>query len=435
MENSTRDSFKPNQRWKVWLLRIYSLLLSWFLVPLLATLIGAMLVSRIAGRLMAPTSYKIYVVGNMDRSVAAQKIAEAFNPENCHLPTFGGVPVEVLRRNDQGDRSQAQLLAQKLSRRPDTLLVVGHIGSGQTKEALPIYMEAQPAVPVILTTETTPDLVPASVKKYTHHPVLRLSPTDKEQARIAAGFVARQAAAKRKTVWVVQDVSDDTVYSEFLANDFVREAEKRHARVVLWSTNLNIPTAKTLHALNIGCVFFAGDWPAALVLIRELREIYGSAVPEIVLSDASVDPHLLKRGGKDVEGVYLTYPMKATEFREGYAVYGENACRVVQRLLGSEDTPPEVDQMAAKAGWFGYTLRTVFGIRRVKDARLVLRSRILYAEAYQITFTLPSGDEIRFGLRDKDGEEGARVDSGATFYLWRVTNDNFADIASANDEL
>jgi phosphate/sulfate permease len=56
MEDSARDSLESNRRWKVWLLRIYSLLLSWFLGPLLAALIGAMLVSRIANRLMAPLS-------------------------------------------------------------------------------------------------------------------------------------------------------------------------------------------------------------------------------------------------------------------------------------------------------------------------------------------------------------------------------------------
>ena len=116
--------------------RIYSILLGWFVLPLVATLIGATIISRIANRILSPTSYKIYIVGNMDKSVAAQKIALAF--ETCALKDFRDVPLSVVKRNDEGEPSQARQLAESISREPDTLLVVEEILKKKKKEALTI---------------------------------------------------------------------------------------------------------------------------------------------------------------------------------------------------------------------------------------------------------------------------------------------------------
>jgi ABC-type branched-subunit amino acid transport system substrate-binding protein len=405
--------------------RLFSILRAWFLLPLVGALIGATIVTRIASRILAPNSYKIYIVGNMDKSVAAQKIALAF--DTCGLKDFSGVRLEVVKRNDEGEPSQARQLAENISRQPDTLLVIGHIASGQTKEALPIYLAVQPPIPVILTTETTPNLVPVTVIAGAYSPVLRLSPTDREQARIAALFIAEKVAAKRATskqnaIWVVQDVSGDTVYSEFLANQFIREVQRRHAKVVLWSTNLTVPTAHALHALDIGWVFFAGDWPAALVLIRELRTAYTQKeMPNIVLSDACVDQQLIDEGGSDIEGVYLIYPMKVSQGGEGYTAHAENVCNLVQKLLEEANYTANVHRLAEQEGGLSYKFRSLLGIKRVKDARRLLSSRMQSAEDQAEAFTLANGSKIRFARKDQDGEVGARIDPDATFHIWQVS--------------
>lgn len=316
-------------------------------------------------------------------------------------------------------------------------MVVGHVASGQTKEALPVYLATQPPVPVILTTETTPNLVPVTVKAGTYMPVLRLWPTDREQARVAAHFVAKHATAEKDTstqnaIWVVQDVSGDTVYSEFLANEFIRDVQRRHAKVVLWSTNLTVPTAHALRALDIGWVFFAGNWPAALVLIRELRSVYtpdfGQQMPRIVPSDACMDQHLISEGGRDVDQVYLTFPMKVSAsgkrdpIRAGkeYAEHADDVCTIVRALLEEADYSPDVYRLAEKEGGLGYQLRSLLAIKRVKDARLLLSSRMQSAEDQAESFTLANGSKIRFARKDQDGEVGARVDADATFYIWQV---------------
>jgi ABC-type branched-subunit amino acid transport system substrate-binding protein len=417
----------------------YSLLYIWLLLPLLATLIGAILISRIANRFLGPTSYKIYVVGNMEArgneaaDTVAHQIYAAFDARKGYLKDFGGVTLQVVPQNDQKDPSQARQVAERISHQTDTLLVIGHIASSQTKEALPIYLNVSPPIPVILTTETNPDLVPIKIKKHTYRPVFRLAPTDKVQAQVAADLIARQANAEGKAIWVVQDISGNTVYSAFLANDFIKDVQKQHAKVVLWSTNLNTPTANALRVLNIGWVFFAGSWPAALVLIRELRVIYGHRMPGVVLSDASVHQELIDEGGNDVVGVYLTYPMRAPpKGGPDYAAYGDNACRVVERLFEDVYDSGDFDEIAAKEGGLAYRFRALMGIRRVKDARRVLASVMQEAEETRQVFDLANGHKVQFGV-DEDGEDGVRVDSDAKFYIWRVSNKTFTDVSPTDE--
>ncbi len=59
---------------------------------------------------------------------------------------------------------------------------VGHVLSSTTKAALPIYMKTDPQIPVILTTETNPQILPARDDPDQEFPVFRLSPTDDDQA-------------------------------------------------------------------------------------------------------------------------------------------------------------------------------------------------------------------------------------------------------------
>jgi ABC-type branched-subunit amino acid transport system substrate-binding protein len=419
--------------------QLSSIFLAWILLPFIGALIGAMIISRIVNQVLAPNSYKVYVVGNMGKSTAAQTIAQAL--AGCDLKEFRGVPLDVVKRDDEGEPSQARRLAQDITGQPDTLLVIGHIGSGQTKEALPIYLAARPPIPVILATETTPNLVPVAVTPGTYMPVLRLWPTDREQARVAAHFIAKRvtdenAPSKQNAIWVVQDVSGDTVYSEFLANEFIREVQRRRAKVVLWTTNLSVPTAHALRALDIGWVFFAGNWPAALVLIRELRSVYasssGQGMPSIVLSDACMDQQLIDEGGQDVQGVYLSFPMRVSKGGKEYSQQAENVCNIVRTLLEDEDYTADVYRLAQKNGGFLYELRSILGVKRVKDARRLLSSRIQSAEDQAEAFTLANGSKIRFARKDQDAEVGARIDADATFYIWQVRKG--ADLANANKE-
>jgi len=188
-----------------------------------------------------------------DPSSVAKQIYDGFTKEfdarSKGELNFEGAALTVAQEDDRGDPTRARQIAEKIARQPDTLMVIGHASSGQSKEALPIYLDARPPIPVILTTETNPDLVPAKIKVHKFRPVFRLVPTDKVQAKVAADFIERQAdASDKKSIWVVQDLSGigNHVYSSYLADEFVKDVHNRHAQVVLWSSNLTPPAQAPL---------------------------------------------------------------------------------------------------------------------------------------------------------------------------------------------
>jgi hypothetical protein len=269
------------QRWYVvWLISLFQILKSWVLIPILASLVGTILVTRAVANVMGPSSYTIYVVGDFGRS-ASERIYQVFRHE--HLPRFGDLPLRVTRMDDHGDPADAARIAARICRgASDALMVIGHVTSSQTKAALPIYLAAKPPVPVILPMETTPDLAPPKSQKVGYDPILQLSPTDDQQAQAAAEFLSTR---KAKAVWVVED-TDNSVYSNYLANAFIRAVQTRNTngkkmndeetngeKIVLWSTNKSPPTAQAIRELNINWVFFAGRRQNGLILVTQLHAI------------------------------------------------------------------------------------------------------------------------------------------------------------------
>src|SRR5262249_4195664 len=191
--------------------RIYPIIVGLLLLPLLGAVINWIVIDRLIARARGPDSYKVYIVGNLQREDSvAQQIYTEFTAEG-DLKTIDGTPIEVTLKDAQGDPTQARQIAAKIAVKNDTLLVIGHIGSTQTKAALPVYLAADPPVPVILTTETNPNLTPPKLSNTKRFPILRLSPNDAQQARSAAKFMEKAGA---KAIWVVENV-DNPVYSSY----------------------------------------------------------------------------------------------------------------------------------------------------------------------------------------------------------------------------
>jgi ABC-type branched-subunit amino acid transport system substrate-binding protein len=392
------------------------LLKYWVIFPLFAALIAALVIGRVTNWLLGPKSYKVYVVGSLDDE-ATKQIWERFSEQKSRLTSFGGIKVDVESVDDLGDPLNARRISVDLAERNDTLMIVGHHFSTQTKEALPAYLQqAQPPIPIILTTETNPNLLPPKITKGTYYPVFRLSPTDEKQAESAVQFAISQGAT---AFWVVEDISNP-VYSSFLARKFIDQAQEKSKRVLLWSTNLNIPSVDAIRALKIDWVFYAGDWPNALILIRQLKAMSSNnRMPGIVLSDGSMDRRLINQGGDDVEGVFLTHPMTAKAYADvQYGIYGKDAFRLVESLL--EEGDKRFGQLARKEGGTWYLAESILGIHRVVDARNVLFALMEEAVRTRHTFDLSDGTRCTFE------DDGTRRD--AIFHVWKVQNHQFVDI-------
>ena len=423
--------------------RMYSIAASWLLVPLAVTLVGVMVIDPSTKRIMGPDQFKIYVVGDFDDDLLqdphdpassipspAEQIFESFNSSGISQSKVDDTQLEVVKENDHGDSAQDGTIAQQLAAEPDTLMIIGAMGSTAAKTAFPFYLNAKPPIPVILTMETSPHLLPAVVgDEEGFRPVFRLSPTDYKQAQAVAELMDKSGAQK---IWVVED-TDNRVYADFLAEEFIRRVQKSgQSRVLLWSTNATDPTSDHVHALGIDWVFFIGRWQRALVLVRELKAVYGPSVPGIVLSDTSVDKELINEGANDVEKVYLTNQMSATDYKDGngYRSYGEDAGSVVKELLSNITTSSSCDEKV-RGGGFAYKVRRLFGIKRVADARRAMIAVMHEESDRNKLFILTGRPPIQFGSdKDQDpSERGLRVDANAKFQIWRIMPNRHASDA------
>ena len=379
-------------------------------------------VDRVKEAWLGPSSYKIYIVGNFgDSQDSSNQIRKAFLKKGQPPVKVGGVPVEIVTRNDQRDPEIARKVSEELARGSDTLMVIGHMYSTQTKAALPNYLlRAQPPIQVILTTETNPDILPSLPDQEYDRPVdmflpvFRLSPTDDTQARAAAEFMINRRGTD--SCWVVED-SSNPIYARYLALQFIRQMQLKGKKVLLWTPNLAAPDIESFRTLKADCVFFAGEWSNALMLIQQVRRIARAlgpgADPTILLSDWAAEKPLVEIGGDLVNDVFLVHPMESN--LGDYALTGQDARAVVDALL--DEASRRFSTIAKKNGGLAYRLRSLLRMHRIADARRVL-AQVMHCTVHRgYEFDLEAGRHARFTYQT--------TNDLASFHIWTVRRREF----------
>jgi len=415
-------------------------------VPLIGGILGIMVVGRAIDWYAGPKSYNVYLVGDL-ADPNLQKLRLEYEKQQNQQKSLKIANVDIRYISLEAKEKDAAKISAKLAEEDDTLLVVGHLSTTASANALPSYLNASPPIPVILANETNPELLPADYH-INYAPVFRLSPTDNKQAERAAEFVIHQGA---KNIWVVEDVITNNIYSRYLAQEFVHQVHTKHqaqvqvqaknqvrerrsvydanqsstniqpyekrvsrseySKVVLWTTNMAPPSTDVLHALKIGWVFFAGSASNCLILTRQVNEVWKDQTkPDVLLASSCANPELLKQGGEDIKQAYLTHPMLASDFNErGFEIRGAQAFQLLSQLIANTDY--EFSTHAAKQGGVWYYVRWVLGIHRVGDARNALRAFMEQAVNSDHPFLL-DGQRYTFN-RDGTAKE-------TEFHVWQV---------------
>ena len=109
-----------------------------------------------------------------------------------------GRPIELVARDDLGDPDSAVSVAVDLAAQ-GVVAVVGHVYSGTTLAASPIYGSAPVPVPVITPSSSAPELSVAGPHMF------RLCPTDLEHGAALATFVHRSLGLSRGAVFYLND--------------------------------------------------------------------------------------------------------------------------------------------------------------------------------------------------------------------------------------
>jgi branched-chain amino acid transport system substrate-binding protein len=397
------------------------------LSQIVAAILSLVIVARITNWWTGPQVYRVYVAGSFNPiEDTTQEVWEGFNREGP-IGTIDGINVVADRENDGGDPNEAQKVAEDLAERNDTLMVVGHLLSTQSKYALPKYLQIEQPVPVILATETTPDLLPSNLPDASPYPVFRLSPTDDNQAATAEDWAVENLQAKQ--YWIVK-AKHNEAYSEYLANEFNKQVVMAGKHVVATTYSDEAPNPVELLKKNIDCVFFVGDEVHAMTLIDQIGLIPWIKKPRIMMSDWSVGPHLLQEKGKAAEGIFLIHPLSADVYTKyQYDWYGDQARELVEHLV--RDANSRFAQVLANREPLSYWYRKFLNVHRVKDARAAISAIMNERHTFETRTThrdsKPESEKVTYKF-DHDGKSAT-----TEFHIWQIQKQNFVECQLEQD--
>lgn len=312
----------------------------------------------------------IGVVGPMSGSFAVLGAQMVVGAEQAiaDINARGGVrgePLVLEVGDDRCDRKQAETVAnQMIGRGVD--LIVGHLCSGPSLVAAPIYRDAG----II---QISPGARAAPYTDERAGPgTFRLTGRDDRQGPFTGSYLAERFPEERIAI-----VYDDTPYGTKLAeatlkamNDAGKDEELYEAHP---ATDRNFgPLLSRIVAERIGVLYFAGDHAEAALIVRRLRDD-GTDI-QLVASDTLMTQEFIEIAGDAGEGALMTYPPDPAQneeaagvvegfarhdiVAEGYIIPSYAAVEVWAAAANAAETA-DFDAMAASLG--AETFDTVLG--------------------------------------------------------------------------
>lgn len=271
---------------------------------------------------MAAQPIKIGVAGAHSGDLASYglptvKAAELVVKDINAKGGINGAKVELLVEDDVCKPEVATNTATKLVSE-GVNVVIGHICSGATKAALPIYRDA--GVIVMSPSATNPALTQSG--EYPNF--YRTIASDDAQARTEVDFALN--TLKLKKIAVIHDKGDYGKGLAEFAKKFIEDSGK--AKVVLFegvtpgAVDYSAVVQKIKRSGADG-VIFGGYHPEASKIVGQMRK---KRMKTVFISDDGVkDDTFIKVAGKNAEGVYATGPADVSsnpltkEYHDKYA--------------------------------------------------------------------------------------------------------------------
>jgi branched-chain amino acid transport system substrate-binding protein len=177
-----------------------------------------------------------------------------------------GRQIELIVFDDAADPKEAVSVAHKIASDASIMGVVGHMNSGTTKPASPVYNTA--GIPVVMPVPTNPEITLQGFGN-----LFRLPPTDLDQGTDVARFALGPLGKKRFAV-----VHDSTAYGQPLADVFRKTVEAEHGEIVAFDGitegDKDFRALLTrIRGLNPDALFFAGIYNEAGLLAGQAREL------------------------------------------------------------------------------------------------------------------------------------------------------------------
>jgi hypothetical protein len=404
------------------------------LIPVLVFVVGIVVLDPIKEWWGGPHAYKIYLVGKQQQNKEIAKIFSGFKL-GSKLDSLKVDDVDVVVEEIDDDKNAADV-AKELAARGDTLLIVGHVYSQRTIDALPVYMQVDPPIPLIATKETNPDLlrqVPACAKGISDCPLMQMSPNDDEQASDAVDFAlkkltAQNQAMSRRFLIVKQDNdSENKSYVDYLTNRYqsllARPEYTQQGAVLVGTVNITdansyVQIITTAQTLKPDCLLFVGQFPSAQQFLAAFQEPSKALSPQpiVILSDAAINPGILDKGFGTATNIYATYALSSSQYTEPDSILGRDAYAIVRELV--KDVGPHRPILLGTT--WKYKLRRLLQMHRVTDARRALDAVMIAEVKASRIFVGPTNNEYRFVSPYRR--------EGAKFHVWNIQDRKIVDV-------
>ena len=228
-----------------------------------------------------------------------------------------GKTLVIVTEDDKGDPKDAVTVAQRIVDDQSIVGVMGHLNSGTTLAASPVYAEA--GIAVLMPVPTNPQITKQGFSNFFRVPI-----TDDKQGAAAYEFLAKKAQKSALAV-----IHNRETYGKGIAEEFGKTLEADGAKPLIFEgVNANEqdyrPTIDKIKAANASGIFFGGEYADAARFIRQARE-QGIEVP-IVMGDGCFNTEMAKIAGDAVRNCYVANiaPLnapneRARRFYEGFA--------------------------------------------------------------------------------------------------------------------
>jgi len=259
-----------------------------------------------------PTTGKFREFG-LDLANAAQMAVDEAN-------AAGGVhgkKLALVIEDDKGDPKDAVTVAQRIVDDKSIIGVMGHLNSGTTLAATPVYGEA--GISVLMPVPTNPEITRQGFTNFFRVPI-----TDEKQGAAAFEFLTKKADKAKLAV-----VHNRETYGKGIAEEFVKTMQADGLKTLVYEgVNANEqdyrPVIGKIKAADASGIFFGGEYADAARFIRQTRE-QGLEVP-IVMGDGCFNTEMAKIAGDSVRNCFVANiaPInapneKARKFYQGFA--------------------------------------------------------------------------------------------------------------------
>jgi len=234
---------------------------------------------------------------------------------------FEGFSFELVAQDDGGNAEGGAAVANKLAADPSVVAVAGHIFSGATAAAMPIYEKV--GLPMLSPSATNPALTEKGSAVFN-----RIAFTDVIQAKFAAKFLSEKLGFTK--IAVLHDGSDyGKGLAEAVRDNFVAAGGEVTAFQAITTKETDFTAVlSTVAAGNPEAIYFGGYTADASVLANQMKQT-GLENAVFFGCDGTFGKDFLDRTGKNGEGAFAVSltppdsPEKATFDAAYEAAFGQ----------------------------------------------------------------------------------------------------------------